>query len=449
MICSGNPRKFRELRLIAIFLVLILGTLACRPSAEQEVLPWNSDSQTATAYQSADGATPTIHVKPSATSYTPPSPTPHPPTAAAQPLRTQISMVGPSAAALFLRDRSTASTPRAASEPTSILFVSRRDGVADIYRMKEDGSEQVRLTQNGRNNESPTWAPDGQKIAFLSHEVVAASHTAISHLFVMDADGSGSIDITPELDQSVESPTWSPNGQWIAFVANPMLPEGDFDGYSIYVVNRDGSGLAQIINIGPGSIGCWSPTWSPDSSRLAFVCRGLMSVVIGIADADGSDRWADEYGQVSRVFWLPSGEHVGFDGGICWSVGIFAAEYLLTHGASGAGPWPCLDQDFEVLGVDMTSPYGVAWSPRVDTLFAVQSSDTIQIVDLARYEVIVSQFRSDRLSGSPSWSPHGDHVVFAADDGTDTEIYVLSLESSDLVQLTDNDVDDYMPAWRP
>ncbi|NIM92177.1 MAG: hypothetical protein GTO18_00470 [Anaerolineales bacterium] len=449
MINSGSRLKFRYVRQIAIIPVLILGIISCSLSAEPDRPPGDSELYTATASLGVDDATPTVFIEPSVTPYVSPSATPNPPTAITHPTSTQTGMVDPSAAALFLRDRSTVSTPRAASGPTSILFVSKRDGVADIYRMNEDGTEQVRLNHNGRNNESPAWAPDGQKIAFLSHEVDATASKSTSRLFVMNSDGTGSIDITPFLDQSFESLNWSPDGQRIAFVANPSPADEAFAGRNIHVVNRDGSGLTQITNMEPGSVGCWSPTWSPDGAKLVFICRALMGVGIMVSDVDRSDQWYIEYGQVNRIFWLPSGVHVGFAGGVCWSVGILTAEFLLSHGASGEGPWPCLDQDFEALGVEMTSPYGVAWSPLVDTLFAVLTTDNFQIVDLAAFEVSVFHYGSNRLNDSPSWSPRGDRVVFAADDGTDTEIYVLSLESNEVVQLTDNEVDDYMPAWQP
>ena len=48
-----------------------------------------------------------------------------------------------------------------------------------------------------------------------------------------------------------------------------------------------------------------------------------MGVGVVIANADGSDSWgADYFGQVNRVFWLPSGERVGIAGGICARVGV-------------------------------------------------------------------------------------------------------------------------------
>jgi hypothetical protein len=280
--------------------------------------------------------------------------------------------------------------------PTSILFVSTRASVADIYRMNEDGTEQVRLTSNGRNNLSPSWSPDGQQIAFLSSEVGTGEEMTNAHLYVMDSDGTGAVDITPFLDQSVELLTWSPDGQRIAFVANPAPGEGAFTGTNVFVVNGDGSGLTQITHIEPYYSGCRWPTWSPDGSQLAYVCHFLMVVQIGIARADGTDQWEDEYfGQVDRLFWLPSGERIGFIGGFC-SMGVMGAELLLTRGASGSGPFPCLDMDFGALDIDLTYPYGFNWSPLVDTQITIQTSESLQIVDLASNVITVARFGSQR-----------------------------------------------------
>ena len=96
------------------------------------------------AAPSVEQSMPTPFKEPSATAS--PISTPIPPTAASQPLTTRVSTADPSDAARSLLDHMPASTTPVASGPTSILFVSWRDGVAEIYRMKEDGSGQVRLT---------------------------------------------------------------------------------------------------------------------------------------------------------------------------------------------------------------------------------------------------------------------------------------------------------------
>ena len=60
-----------------------------------------------------------------------------------------------------------------------ITFVSDREGASDIWIMNADGSDSVNLTQ-GRDCASPTWSPDGTQIAYI----------ASGEIWLMDADGS-------------------------------------------------------------------------------------------------------------------------------------------------------------------------------------------------------------------------------------------------------------------
>ena len=49
-----------------------------------------------------------------------------------------------------------------------IAFVSYRDGNPEIYVMDADGKNQRRLTNRFADDDSPSWSPDGKRIAFVS-----------------------------------------------------------------------------------------------------------------------------------------------------------------------------------------------------------------------------------------------------------------------------------------
>lgn len=316
--------------------------------------------------------------------------------------------------------------------------------------MRADGSEQVRLTRNGQSNVLPTWSPNGEQIAFVSHKVVEADEIPPAHLYVMNWDGAELVDLTPSLDSSITSPVWSPDGRRIAFVAiAPGSTDDAFYGANIFVVDRDGANLAQITQMSPGTVGCQSPAWSPDSAQIAFVCRSMMLVGVQIANVDGTGLWGfDSLGQVSRIFWLPSGETVAFADGQC-IMGAFSARYLLERGAIDFGAWPCLDGTLDALGLDFYGPMEVIWSPIDDSRFIVQMENKIQIVDIPQYVLVALESGSRRLQGSSSWSLDGERIAYAIDDGSGAEIYTLKLDENEITRLTYNQADDFMPAWQP
>jgi TolB protein len=82
-----------------------------------------------------------------------------------------------------------------------IAFNSNRDdGLCDIFVMNADGTDPVNLTNSGSCEETAAWSPDGAKILF----------TLGSHVYYMNADGSGRVNVTRDVGGNGELyPDWS------------------------------------------------------------------------------------------------------------------------------------------------------------------------------------------------------------------------------------------------
>jgi dipeptidyl aminopeptidase/acylaminoacyl peptidase len=154
----------------------------------------------------------------------------------------------------------------------------------EIDVMNANGSNPTRLTRTPLNDHSPSWSPDGKKIAFVRDRILAkepgATPFPYGEIWVMNANGSGQTRIAAiRLDVCNKStltgqgdnldatqPAWSPDGTKIAYTSrDPDYPCSK----EIYVMNADGSGQRELTGASDDSIGFY-PAWSPDGSKIAY-----------------------------------------------------------------------------------------------------------------------------------------------------------------------------------
>ncbi len=138
----------------------------------------------------------------------------------------------------------------------------------DIYKIRVEGGDEIRLTNSPGMSDGPEFSPDGKYIYYNS------TRSGLMQLWRMKPDGSEQEMVTND-DYNNWFPHISPDGKWIAFLSYGQDVKPDDHPYYQHCYLRlmpVSGGQPRVIAYvfgGQGTINV--PSWSPDSSRIAFV----------------------------------------------------------------------------------------------------------------------------------------------------------------------------------
>jgi Tol biopolymer transport system component len=135
----------------------------------------------------------------------------------------------------------------------------------------------------------PKYSPNGRWIAFARLREDAAAGDFQAAIFIVEAHGGRVRQLTP-WNEWVEHPTWSPDSRWITFNS---IEDFDSPASTIEAIGPDGRGRHTILAT-TESLGGHKPWYSPDGTRILFMCAitdpdGHYNEDICVMNADGSN----------------------------------------------------------------------------------------------------------------------------------------------------------------
>lgn len=224
------------------------------------------------------------------------------------------------------------------------------------------------LTNSKKSSQSPAWAPDGSKLAFIS------DRTDKRQIYLINP-AAGEAEALTSLEDGVSSFAWSPDGKTIAYTATEPKSTARKDREKKYgeleIVEQDyrmshlavidvASRTTRALTSGAFTVGAFA--WSPDGKSIAFDHRLTPSPASGgsadisivtVADAQVR-KLVTQDGPDSNPAWSPDGSRIAFQTSMA-SPGFYYTNGLIAVVPASGGAPTALTSAFD------EDPSIVAW----------------------------------------------------------------------------------------
>jgi Tol biopolymer transport system component/imidazolonepropionase-like amidohydrolase len=316
--------------------------------------------------------------------------------------------------------------PRFSPDGRRIAFTSDRDGLWNIWTMDVDGKNAKQISRDRRwFINSPTWSPDGEYIYARRHFVAQRSLGAGEIWMYHSSGPSDGLQVTERTGSQKDNgePDISPDGRYL-YYSKDVTPGLNFEynkdpNGTIYAIMRRDlltGAERRAVSIQGGSV---TPQVSPDGKTLAFLRRVRTESYLYLRDLEsGRDR---------ELF-----ANVDKDLQEAWAVHGLYPQYAWTPDGRSIVIWG----EGKIWRVDVASGKGqqIPFTARVE--------QTLQEAVRFEQDVHPDQFPVKMLR-DVRVSPDGKMVVYSALG----KLYSRALPTGEPKRLTDSDTLEFFPSF--
>ena len=363
----------------------------------------------------------------------------------------------------------------------AFVWISEGRDTQQIY-IKRIGEESLLRLQTGDDQQfSPAWSPDGRQIAYLSKSNAGLGLYIVN---VQAGQPARKVFIPQEPSHWEQGAlSWSPDGKSLIFPDH----DGSQPNSSIVQLDLATRNARSITSPPPGWEGDLNPVYSPDGKRIAFTRASETSVRdiywLSLEDRSVHQLTSDRM-NIDSLTWGAGGSSIIFSsnrGGKygLWKMGLKDRQpERLPVGTEDAfqpsvGPRPVQfayaqgTAIWSIVRVHSSGPRETPVEPEHilsstqqdsapslspdGNFFAIQSlrsgSQQIWISSLKGDSLRQLTFLSGALSGSPSWSGHGDTILFDSRPDGHSHIFSIPALGGSPRQLTFGNANDIVPRW--
>lgn len=307
--------------------------------------------------------------------------------------------------------------------------------IGQIFQAKGTGLRRVAHLISDQIYEAIT----GQRGAFdtyLAYVTITKDHRGKSlyRLAISDVDGANE-QIIYESPWPIFSPAWSPDATRLAFV---VLHDGSPELYIQNVYSKFAQKVAAFQGLNN------APAWSPDGRRLALTLSkdGNAEIYVMAVDTKKLIRVTNSYAVETEAAWAADGAALFFTSDRGGKPQIYRIK-MTDQGASGSAQRLTFDGDYNARAT--VSPDG----KHIAMVNGGGEKSRIGVLDLETEQFTIVTDMDTKLAESPSFAPNGGMIIYETSIADKGVLVVTSADGRVKHRLTPTSGDVRQPAWSP